>query len=313
MSSRPIVGRFRVARWLGPASAWLAAGIVAAVCFFIIGHIVFEGYSHVDWTFLTTDPDPSPAESTGGGVRIPIAGTSFLVLLSTLLTFPVALGAAVYLAEYMDERLPLTKAIRLGLEVLAGVPSVVFGMFGVAMFSHGIFTFMSSSGAEGSDVAFGRSFLVAATVMAIHVLPFVVKVMEEAIRAVPLSYRQGAAALGVTKWRAIRRILIPAAAPGIATGVILGMGLAAGDTAIVWLTLGGTMNMAVDNWWALDQLVNVVRGTGSTLTTFIYFSSPAGEGNAPHLAYGGAMVLILLVISLNAAATVIGRAPRQAR
>lgn len=313
MRIESITGRARLSRWIGPASAWVAAGLVAAVCFFIVGHIVREGYAHVDWTFLTTDPDPSPAESTGGGVRIPIVGTTFLVLLSTLLTFPIALGAAVYLAEYMDERWAVTKAIRLGLEVLAGVPSVVFGMFGVAMFSHGFFTFMSSSGAEGSDVAFGRSFLVAATVMAIHVLPFVIKVMEEAVRSVPLSYRQGAAALGVTKWRAIRKILLPAAAPGIATGVILGMGLAAGDTAIVWLTLGGTMNMAVDNWWALDQIVNVLRGTGSTLTTFIYFSSPAGEGNAPELAYGGAMVLILLVISLNAAATLIGRARRQTR
>ncbi len=313
MRVSPIKGHARLSRWIGPASAWIAAAVVAAVCFFIVGHIVREGYAHVDWKFLTTDPDPSPAESTGGGVRIPIVGTTFLVLLSTLLTFPIALGAAVYLAEYMDERWAVTKAIRLGLEVLAGVPSVVFGMFGVAMFSHGVFTFMSSSGAEGSDVAFGRSFLVAATVMAIHVLPFVIKVMEEAIRSVPLSYRQGAAALGVTKWRAIRRIVLPAAAPGIATGVILGMGLAAGDTAIVWLTLGGTMNMAVDNWWALDQIVNVLRGTGSTLTTFIYFSSPAGEGNAPELAYGGAMVLILLVITLNAAATLIGRARRQTR
>ena len=91
------------------------------------------------------------------------------------------------------------------------------------------------------------------------------------------------------------------------------MGLAAGDTAIVWLTLGGTMNMAVDNWWAIDQLMTVARGTGSTLTTFIYFASPAGEGNAPELAYGGAMVLILLVISLNAAATFVGRARKQTR
>jgi phosphate transport system permease protein len=291
----------------------LAAAAVAAVCLFIVGYIVYQGYSHVDWTFLTTDPDPSPADSEGGGVRIPIAGTTFLVLLSTLLTFPLALGAALYLAEYMDERSPLTKAIRLGLEVLAGVPSVVFGMFGVAMFSQGVFTFMSSSGAQGSDVAFGRSFLVAATVMAIHVLPFVIKVMEEAIRSVPMSYRQGAAALGITRWRALRKVVLPAATPGIVTAVILGMGLAAGDTAIVWLTLGGTMNMAVDNWWHVSESLNVLRGTGSTLTTFIYFASPAGEGNAEHLAYGGAMVLMLLVISLNAAATFVGRFGRQAR
>ncbi len=307
---RSIVRTARPLSLVGPAFAWLAAGVVAAACVFIIVYIVKEGLSHVDWTFLSSDPDPSPASGEGGGVRIPIVGTAFLVFITTLLTFPIALGASVYLAEYMDERRPLTKAIRLGLEVLAGVPSVVFGMFGVAMFSHGIFTFMSSSGAEGSDVAFGRSFLVAGVVMAIHVLPFVIKAMEEAIRAVPVSYRQGAAALGVTKWRALQRVVLPAASPGIATGVILGMGLAAGDTAIVWLTLGGTMNMAVDAWWQLSSAVEVLRGTGSTLTTFIYFSSPAGEGNAPELAYAGAMVLLVLLVSLNAVATFLGRKRR---
>jgi phosphate transport system permease protein len=149
--------------------------------------------------------------------------------------------------------------------------------------------------------------------MAIHVLPFVIKVMEEAIRSVPVSYRQGSAALGITKWRAIRQIVLPAATPGLVTAVILGMGLAAGDTAIVWLTLGGTITMAVDNWWHLDQAVTVARGTGSTLTTFIYFASPAGEGNSPNLAYGAAMVLMALVVSLNAAASVIGRLGRRAR
>ncbi|MDZ4170345.1 MAG: phosphate ABC transporter permease PstA [Coriobacteriia bacterium] len=303
----------RLSTRIGPAAAWLAAGIVAAVCFFIVGYLIYEGIQYVDWTFLTTDPEPSLVEEAGGGIRIPIVGTTVLVLLSTLLTVPIALGAAVYLAEYMDERKPLTKSIRLGLEVLAGVPSVVFGMFGVAMFSHAAFTFMSSAGAEGADAAFGRSFFVAATVMAIHVLPFVIKVMEEAVRSVPASYRHGAAALGVTKWRAIRRVILPAASPGLMTAVILGMGLAAGDTAIVWLTLGGTMSMAVDNWWAPEHILTVIRGTGSTLTTFTYFSSPAGEGNAPGLAYGAAMVLMLLVVTLNAAATLIGRFAKKTR
>ncbi|TLM90917.1 MAG: ABC transporter permease subunit, partial [Actinobacteria bacterium] len=119
--------------------------------------------------------------------------------------------------------------------------------------------------------------------------------------------RQGAAALGITKWRALRTVVLPAASPGFATAVVLGMGLAAGDTAIVWLTLGGTMTMGVDNWWNVAHAAEVLRGTGSTLTTFIYFSSPAGEGNAPDLAYGAALVLMTLVLILNSVAVFIGR------
>lgn len=180
-------------------------------------------------------------------------------------------------------------------------------MFGIALFSMPVFVFLSSEGAEGADAAFGRSFLVASIVMGIRILPFVVKVAEEAIRSVPRSYRDGAAALGMTKWRGIRKVVLPSARPGIATAVVLGMGLAAGDTAIVWLTLGGTMNMAVDHWWNVANWAEVIRGTGSTLTTFIYFASPAGEGNAPVLAYGAALLLILLVLTLNLLAVLIAR------
>lgn len=313
MKQTDLKRRSRPSDLVGPAMAWLAAGVVAAACLFIIGFLVREGWHTVTWKFLTTDPEPSLVENAAGGVRIPIVGTVLLIVMSAAATFPLALGAAIYLAEYMDESSGLTKAIRIGLEVLAGVPSVVFGMFGIAMFSQPVFTFLSSSGAQGAKAAFGRSFLVASIVMAMHVLPFVIKVMEEAIRAVPQSYRQGAAALGITKWRAVRTVVLPAAMPGIATAVVLGTGLAAGDTAIVWLTLGGTMTMAVDSWWHLQTAVKVLRGTGSTLTTYIYFSSPAGEGNAPTLAYGGALVLMAIVLVINSVAMVIGRRKVNAR
>lgn len=296
---------------LGPILCAIAAFIVAAACFFIVGYLVQQGWRAVNWTFLSTDPQPSLLENQAGGIRVPIAGTVILVLLSTMLSLPVAVGAAVYLAEYLDEHRPTTKGIRLGLEVLAGVPSVVFGMFGIAMFSKHIFTFLSSQGAENSQAAFGRSFLVASIVMGVHVLPFVIKTAEEAIRSVPVGYRSGAAALGITKWRALRRVVLPAAAPGIATGAILGMGLTAGDTAIVWLTLGGTINFASDQWWQMQHWVDVLRGPGSTLTTFIYFTSPAGEGNATGLAFGAAAVLVIVVLALNLVALLIARLSAQ--
>jgi phosphate transport system permease protein len=143
--------------------------------------------------------------------------------------------------------------------------------------------------------------------MAIHILPFVIKVAEEAIRNVPLSLRQGALALGMTKWRTIRKVVLPAARSGIATAVVLGMGLAAGDTAIVWLTLGGSMTMAVEKWWQPDNWVAVLRGSGSTLTTYAYFNSPAGDGNSPGAAFGAALLLVLIVLVFNLAAVVLFR------
>ena len=297
----------RVASMLGYAVSWLSVTVLAAVCLFIIGFLLYAGAQAISWAFLLTDPNPSLAENAGGGVRIPIAGTTLLILLSMLVAFPLAVATAVYLAEYMDETRPLTRAVRIGLEVLASVPSVVFGMFGLAVFTLPVFAFMSSSGADNASAAFGRSFLVAAIVMGIHVLPFVIKVSEEAIRSVPKSFREGAHALGITKWRAIRRVVLPAAGPGIATGVVLGMGLVAGDTAIVWLTLGGTMTMASDQWWQPNNLLTVLQGTGSTLTTFIYFNSPAGDGNSPQLAFGAALVLVVVVLVLNTAAMLIAR------
>lgn len=295
----------RLRSTLGPILCGVAAIIVTVACAFIIGYLIKEGWHALNWNFLSTDPQPSLTENQAGGIRVPIVGTVILILLSTALSLPIAVGAAVYLAEYLNEHHPATKGIRLGLEVLAGVPSVVFGMFGIAMFSKHIFTFLSSQGAENSQAAFGRSFLVASVVMGVHVLPFVIKTAEEAIRSVPVGYRQGAAALGVTKWRALRRIILPAAAPGIATGTILGMGLTAGDTAIVWLTLGGTINFASDSWWQAQHWMEVLRGPGSTLTTFIYFTSPAGEGNATGLAFGAAAVLVLIVLVLNLIAQLI--------
>jgi len=307
MNSSMLKRGLRLRSTLGPIVCGLAALVVAAACIFIFGYLIQQGWHALNWTFLSTDPQPSLLEEQAGGIRIPIAGTLILVILSTLLSLPIAVGAAIYLAEYLDERRWWTRGIRLGLEVLAGVPSVVFGMFGIAMFSKHMFTVLSSQGAEGAQAAFGRSFLVASIVMGIHVLPFVIKTAEESIRSVPVGYRQGAAALGITKFRALRKIVIPAAAPGIATGTILGMGLTAGDTAIVWLTLGGTINFATDNWWQAPHWLEVLRGPGSTLTTFIYFTSPAGEGNATGLAFGAAAVLVLVVLVLNLAALLIAR------
>lgn|GEM_PF-223914 len=298
-------GKLGSALW--PVAAWAAAAAVIAVCVGIVAYLFVQGGPTINWHFLSNDPNPSLTEAQSGGIRVPIAGTVLLIVLSLVVAVPLALASATYLAEYMDERRLLTRIVRIGLEVLASVPSVVFGMFGLALFTRPMFTFLSSAGAEANRAAFGRSFLVAAIVMGVHVLPFIVKVMEEAIRSVPRTYRDAASALGLPKWRSLRRVVLPAAAPGLSTAVILGMGLVAGDTAIVWLTLGGTVSMGSDTWWRPDSWNAVLHGTGATLTTFTYYTSPVGEGMAPEMAFGAALVLVGIILVLNAGATVLSR------
>jgi phosphate transport system permease protein len=273
--------------------------LLVAVCFSIIGYLFWQGAPALSWKFLSTDPVPSLTESLSGGILAPLGGTLILLVLGTLLVILPALGAATYLAEYMPEDRLLTKAVRLGLEVLAGVPSIVFGMFGIAFFALSQFTFLSGPGADPSR-AFGRSFMVGAVVLAVHILPFVIKVMEEAIRGVPKAYRQAAAALGMRKWAATRKIVLPAAGPGIMTGIILGMGLIAGDTAVVKLCVGDSMVMTgAEKWWLPWNWLHAALGQGSTLTTFTFYSSAAGEGNSPIKAFGAAFLLIAIVLALN--------------
>ena len=291
--------RLRAVEVLAPVVCWLAVGLLVVVCFSIAGYLLWQGVPALNWQLLTTDPLPSLTEALSGGIRTPIVGTLILLIVGTLLVVAPAIGTATYLAEYMREDRPLTKAVRFGLEILAGVPSIVFGMWGIAFFALPQFTFLSGPAADPSR-AFGRSFLIGAVVLAIHILPFVIKVMEEAIRSVPSAYRQAAAALGMPKWATTRKIILPAAAPGITTGIILGMGLIAGDTAVVKLCVGDSMVMTgSDKWWLPWNWLHMLLGQGSTLTTFTYYSSAAGEGNSPTKAFGAAFVLIAIVLALN--------------
>ena len=160
----------------------------------------------------------------------------------------------------------------------------------------------------GTVRAYGRSFLVSGITMAVMILPFVIKSMEEAIKAVPVSYIDAAYALGASKWRTISKVVLRAAGEGLLTGVILGMGRIIGDTAIVWLTLGGSIRMTGNQpWFSPDNWLSTLQNVGGTLTTYIYYSSPAGEGNQYDVAFGAAIVLIVIIVFLNILAAVIGK------
>jgi phosphate transport system permease protein len=178
----------------------------------------------------------------------------------------------------------------------------VLAIFGLVLFQQTFFGFLSFT-AEGNAV-FGRSFLTAGCMMALVALPFVVGGTREALQTIPRHVREASYALGKTKAATIRRVLLPASRPGIVTGTVLGMGRIVGDTAIVVILLGATLQLQpVDG----PPLIGDLRGTGSTLTSYVYNNSPAGEGNAPEKAYAAAFVLLIVVIALNLIAGRIGR------
>ncbi len=292
----------------GPAFCWLAGILAIIICLAIVVYLFANGLQAINPAFLFEDPAPSMDQNQSGGIRTPIVGTIMLIVIGIIVALPWAVATAIYLAEYAPNT-RMIALLRSGIEVLAGVPTIIYAIFGLAIFTLPGMGFLSTY-AEGVEnaKAFGRSFFVAGITMAIMVLPFIIKSAEEAIKAVPNSYREAAMSLGASKWRTILRVVLPVARPGIVTGTVLGIGRIAGDTAIVWLTLGGSMNMTGNQpWWQPQNWLSTLQNTGSTLTTYIYFSSPAGEGNSAIKAFGASVVLILIILAINFLVDLISR------
>jgi phosphate transport system permease protein len=221
--------------------------------------------------------------------------------MSTLMAAPLGVVIAVWLTEY-GRPAGLARAVESAIEIVAGTPSIVLAMFGLVFFQQQWLGFLTFD-AEGGAVL-GRSFIAAAAMMSLIALPLVVGATREALNAIPGHVREASYALGKTKAATIRRVLLPAARPGIGTGAALGMGRVAGDTAIVVVLLGATLQ--IQNG-AGGDVFGLFRGTGSTLTSYVYLNSPAGEGLAPEKAYFAAFVLMIVVIVLNFLVTLIAR------
>jgi phosphate transport system permease protein len=191
---------------------------IVAVILFVLGDLVVHGVGVIDVEFLTTMPRRAGAE---GGILPAIVGTVWLVVGTALVALPIGMGAAVYLSEYAPEG-RLTRLIRLGIVTLAGVPSIVFGLFGLALFV--IF------------LRFGTSIAAGALTLAFMILPVIIVSSEEALRAVPRGLREASLALGATRWQTIWTNVLPYGLPGMLTGAILGVARAAGETAPILLT-----------------------------------------------------------------------------
>jgi phosphate transport system permease protein len=290
----------------GVAAAWMAGILLCLIAGAIVVYMAVRGTQYLNVNELFTHPLPGLDQSKTGGFSDPIIGTFLLTVIGILIALPIGVAIAVWLTEYGRPSW-LARAVESGIEIVAGTPSIVLAIFGLLLFSRGLFGFLSFTG-EGNAV-FGRSFFTAGIMMSLIALPLVVGSTREALNSIPSHVREASYALGKDKASTIRRVLLPGSRRGIATGATLGMGRIAGDTAIVVILLGASLQLqGVGGTPGLSTL----KGTGGTLTSYVYNNSPAGEGNAPEKAYAAAFVLLVIVILLNFVVDLIARRGQRA-
>jgi len=253
-----------------------------------------KGISYLKPSLLVQSPVGSPDQSGSGGFLDPIEGTFLVTAIGIVVAAPLGVAVAVWLSEFARPA-GLARAVESGVETIAGTPSVVLAIFGLLIFSKSFLAFLSQTSAGGA--VFGRSFLTAGLIMSLLAIPLIVGATREALAQVPAHVREASYALGKTKATTIRRVLLPSVRPSIASGITLGMGRIIGDTAIIVILLGASLRTEAAGG---PPVLSILRGTGSTLTSYVKENSPAGEGNAPQKAYAAAFVLLVIVIALNA-------------
>lgn len=253
---------------------WGAGLLIIGVLALFLGYILFKGFPVLSASFIF---GPSSDVSAGGGVGAQLFNTFYILFLSLLVAAPVAVGAGIYLAEY-SARGRLADLIRLSVECLASVPSIVLGLFGMILFIN--------------LMGFGISLGVGAMTLALMNLPIIVRVTEEALKTVPREYREASLALGATKWQTIARVVLPAALPGIVTGVTLTAGRAVGETAILIFTAGTTASRMIPDF-------SLAAG-GETLAVHMWYVMAIGlVPDRVDIANGTGALLILVILTFN--------------
>ncbi len=275
--TQPLAGRRRrlisprLAQALAKASLWGLTGLAVAILVFIIGFITLRGLPQLSAEFLL---EPVRDMGRAGGIFSAVVATLYITAIALVIATPLGVGTAVYLTEYTLEGW-LVSVIRFGAECLAGVPSIILGLFGFVLFV--------------IKLGFGWSVLSGGLTLAVMVLPTIIRTSEEAIKTVPREYREVCYSLGVAKWTTITRVVLPAALPGIVTGIVLSVGRSVGETAVVLFTAGaalGTPGSPFDS--------------GRTLAVHFYIL--AREGISMPNAYGTAFVLVASILLINVAA-----------
>jgi len=259
------------------AATWGTALTISGLFVWLLGSILLQGLSEISWHFLLSEPMNAGRE---GGIGPILISTSLILLVCMSVSLPLGLGTAIYLAECTSNRNRSSRVIRRSLDMLAGVPSIVFGLFGNAFFCVWL--------------GMGFSILSGGLTLACMVLPILIRSTEEGLRSVPHDYRMSAAALGLSRTSTLRHILIPAAIPGLVAGFILGLGRAIAETAALIFTSG-----------YVDRMPESLWDSGRALSIHIYdLSMNVAGGDAK--AYASALTLVIMLILINSLATWIG-------
>jgi len=252
--------------------------LVVGILFWILGFIIYNGFGVISWEFLSSAPTDG---MTAGGIFPAIVGTVCLIIGSVIFAFPIGVMSAVYMNEYAGNSW-IVRFIRVMTNNLASIPSIVFGLFGMALFVN--------------TLGFGDSILAGSCTLGLLVLPLIIRTTEEALKAIPNSYRTGSLALGASKLQTISRVTLPMAFPNIITGLILSIGRVSGETAPILFTVAA---------YFLPKLPTSIFDQVMALPYHLYVIATSGidiEASRP-IAYGTALVLITIVMLMNLLAT----------
>ncbi len=265
------------------SAMWLACGLTVAILLAVIGYVIIRGFSHISMDFFLTPP--RGGLSGEGGISSTIIATLYLVGTTLFFATPLGVGAGIFLVEYADSVRSmfvqkLVVIARFGVETLAGVPSIVFGLFGYALFV--------------TTLHFGFSILSAALAGTCLVIPVIIRTTEEALKAVPNSYREASLAMGAGKWETIWKVVLPSAITGISTGIVLSAGRIVSETAIFYVTLGGSYRTPTS-----------LMSSGRTMALHVYYLAMETRAFDKALATGA--VLVVLIIFLNLVINTISR------
>jgi phosphate transport system permease protein len=259
---------------VGMGILWFCGLLTIGVMLLITLYILLNGLPNVGWEFLTTEP-----AGRSGGIYSTIVATVFITVVALLVSAPLSILGAIYMAEYAGEN-RLTQLVRFGADSLAGIPSIMIGLFGFLLFVN--------------NLGFGFSLLSGSLAVAIMALPITLRVSEEAIKVVPESYKHGSLALGSTKWQTIRKVVLPSAIPGIVTGIMLSTGRIIGETAVFLLTTGSVLRLPLSPFDPCRPM---------TVHAYIL----ATENISLPKAFGTAAVLLIMVLALTLTSNFITR------
>ena len=265
---------FRMSDTVLTGLIYLCAGVSMMILIGIMGYVFVRGIPNISWSFLTT---VTSTRKGTFGILGNIVNTLYIVVLTLLIATPIGVGAAIYLNEYARPG-KLVRAIEFTTETLSGIPSIIFGLFGMVFF--------------GTALKLKYSILTGALTLTLMILPIITRTTQEALKTVPDSYRTGALGIGATKWYMIRTILLPSAMPGILTGVILAIGRIVGESAALLFTAGSGYYLPKD-WFSK------IFESGGTLTIQLYLFMQKAKYNE---AFGVAVVLLVIVLGINSLA-----------